>query len=76
LFALGASIFLHHPRLHTFLLGDVVKKRYDHRDHFWFARDVAMQRALLAEYEKHTSVLRRIAFTTEFEWENRDDGRW
>ncbi|RPD71359.1 hypothetical protein L226DRAFT_615631 [Lentinus tigrinus ALCF2SS1-7] len=52
------------------------QKRYDHRDHFWFARDVAMQRALLAEYEKHTSVLRRIAFTTEFEWENRDDGRW
>ncbi|KAI0697073.1 hypothetical protein C8T65DRAFT_743317 [Cerioporus squamosus] len=76
LFALGECVFARLPRLHTFLLGDVVKKQYDHRDHFWFARDVTMQRALLAQFEKHTSALRRVAFTTEFEWEKGEDGRW
>ncbi len=76
LFALGERVFARLPRLHTFLLGDVVKKQYDHRDHFWFARDVDMQRALLAEFERHTSALRRVAFTTEFEWEKGDNGRW
>ncbi|TFK87647.1 hypothetical protein K466DRAFT_662851 [Polyporus arcularius HHB13444] len=76
LFALGERVFARLPRLHTFLLGDVVKKQYDHRDHFWFARDVDMQRALLVEFERHTSALGRVAFTTEFEWEKGDNGRW
>lgn len=35
-----------------------------------------MQKALLGEYEQHTSALKRVAFTTEFEWERGSDGRW
>lgn len=35
-----------------------------------------MQKALLGEYEQHTSALKRVAFTTEFEWEKGSDGRW
>lgn len=43
---------------------------------FPWARDEALQRQVLADFDSRSSVLRRVAFTTEFEWEKRADGQW
>ncbi|KAI0628910.1 hypothetical protein C8Q77DRAFT_1161932 [Trametes polyzona] len=75
-FALGQVLIARLPRLHTFLLADVALKRYSSNHAFRFARDVGLQRHWLAEFETHSSVLRRVAFTTEFEWERGADGTW
>lgn len=37
---------------------------------------MALQRSWLAEFSRHSSVLRHVAFTTEFEWEKGADGAW
>ncbi|RPD55380.1 hypothetical protein L226DRAFT_615626 [Lentinus tigrinus ALCF2SS1-7] len=60
------------PRMHTLLLSDVTKKMMN--ECFAFAHDEAYQRRALAAYDEHSSFLRRVAFTTEFEWEKRQDG--
>lgn len=74
--SLGPLLLARMPRLHTFLLSDVSLKRYDLGNAFLWARDEALQSAVLAGYEFHAPALRRVAFTTEFEWEKRADGRW
>ncbi|KAI0365144.1 hypothetical protein BV20DRAFT_1028597 [Pilatotrama ljubarskyi] len=73
---LGAKIIARLPRLHTLLLCDISYKEYGSNKAFKFARDVALQRAWLAEYARHSSVLRHVAFTTEFEWVKGADGAW
>ncbi|KAI0355258.1 hypothetical protein OH77DRAFT_355369 [Trametes cingulata] len=74
--ALGARIIARLPHLHTLLLSDTAYKEFGPNKAFKFARDVVLQRAWLAEYARHSSVLRHVAFTTEFEWEKGDDGAW
>ncbi|KAI0628913.1 hypothetical protein C8Q77DRAFT_1067174 [Trametes polyzona] len=75
-FALGAAIIARLPRLHTFLLSDANFKASGQNRAFRFARDLALQRSWLAEFSRHSSVLRHVAFTTEFEWEKGADGAW
>ena len=63
--------------MHTVLISDVEAKARGSRARFWYARDVERQRELLREYEMHApGRLRRVAFTTEFEWERNEEGRW
>ena len=57
LFGLGADVLSQMPRLHTLLISDAVLKFNAVHDHFWFARDVALQRTLLAEYELRAATL-------------------
>ncbi|RDX54773.1 hypothetical protein OH76DRAFT_1398168 [Lentinus brumalis] len=70
------------PRLHTFLLCDkmpvvpgsgMAETRVDGGPHE-FARNEDDQRHALAAYDRHSSSLRRAAFTSDFEWEKRGDG--
>ncbi len=74
------------PRLHTFLLCDkmpivpvsgMAETRVDGGP-YDFARNEDDQRHALAAYDRHSSSLRRAAFTSDFEWEKRGDGwhRW
>ncbi|KAI0758666.1 hypothetical protein C8Q74DRAFT_1299236 [Fomes fomentarius] len=64
------------PRLHTFLLSDLVSRHVNDHD-FPFTHDEALQLSVLREFDEHcSSSLRRVAFTTAFEWEKRADGRW
>ena len=65
----------HVPRLRTLLLSDGIYKSYKLRP-YKFGRDVALQRAVLASYEAYAPALRRVAFTTDFEWEKGADGWW
>ncbi len=64
------------PRLHTFLLSDVLLKKLPGPEGgpFKFAHDEDYQRRALAAYDQHSSSLRRVAFTTEFEWEKKEGG--
>ncbi|TFK87644.1 hypothetical protein K466DRAFT_586178 [Polyporus arcularius HHB13444] len=62
------------PRLHTFLLSDGLARSFAHGCPFEFYDDEDYQRAALDNYDQHSSSLRRVAFTTEFEWEKREDG--
>ncbi len=62
------------PRLHTFLLSDCALKTMSDEGPFEFAHDEDYQRRVLAVYDQHSSSLRRVAFTTEFEWEKKEDG--
>ncbi|RPD55381.1 hypothetical protein L226DRAFT_538224 [Lentinus tigrinus ALCF2SS1-7] len=63
------------PRLHTLLISDgMPKTRLGGGSPFYFAHDEAYQRRALASYDEHSSSLRRVAFTSEFEWEKRQDG--
>ena len=67
----------HAPRLHTLIISDAEVKEHGPRARFWFGRDVERQRALLGRYERHApGQLRRVAFTSEFEWERDSGGRW
>ncbi|KAI0328042.1 hypothetical protein GY45DRAFT_1436497 [Cubamyces sp. BRFM 1775] len=75
-FALGEIVVATSPRLHTLLLSDGAHKVYGQNEAFSFARNLDMQKQWLIEYSRHSSVLRRVAFTTEFEWEKGDDGAW
>lgn len=74
--ALGEAIIARLPRLHTLLLSDVAYKYGGQNHAFHFARDLALQRRWLAEFARHSSRLRHVAFTTEFEWEKGADGAW
>ncbi|KAI0761513.1 hypothetical protein BD413DRAFT_590063 [Trametes elegans] len=74
--ALGEGFVAHLPRLHTLLLSDVSFKVCGQNCAFRFARDLALQRGWLAEFARRSPVLRRVAFTTEFEWEKGADGVW
>ena len=76
LFALGVQVFAHAPTLHTFLLSDDVFRFFVRRAPYEFARDIPLQRSLLAEYDKHAPGLRRVAFTLECEWDKGVDGWW
>ncbi|TFK87645.1 hypothetical protein K466DRAFT_599302 [Polyporus arcularius HHB13444] len=69
-----AKVFSQMPRLHTFLLSDGLLKALPGGGPFEFAHDEGLQRRALATYDQHSSSLRRVAFTTEFEWEKREDG--
>lgn len=60
------------PRLHTLLLSDA-RALYD-TGLFPFAHDEDYQRDALAVYDEYSSSLRRVAFTSHFEWEKRVDG--
>ena len=63
------------PRLHTFLLSDgPAKTVYPGGGPFYYAHDEDYQRRALAAYDEQSSSLRRVAFTSEFEWEKRADG--
>ncbi|RPD55383.1 hypothetical protein L226DRAFT_615629 [Lentinus tigrinus ALCF2SS1-7] len=62
------------PRLHTFLISDGMPKTCLGGSPFYFAHDEAYQRRALANYDEYSSSLRRVAFTSEFEWEKRQDG--
>ncbi|EIW61020.1 uncharacterized protein TRAVEDRAFT_46245 [Trametes versicolor FP-101664 SS1] len=74
---LGTRLIAHLPRLHTFLLSDgPLKLCGGFRHAFPWAGDEALQRQVLADFDRRSSVLRRVAFTTEFEWEKRADGQW
>ncbi|KAI0781548.1 hypothetical protein BD413DRAFT_608677 [Trametes elegans] len=73
---IGSALLAHLPRLHTFLLSDGPFKREDPTIAFRWAWDYSLQRQLLVEYHGYAPGLRRMAFTTEFEWEKRADGRW
>lgn len=65
------------PRLHTFLLSDASWNHDRSRGgHLWLARNVRLQRTLLAQYQQHASALRVVAFTTYFQWEKNADGEW
>lgn len=70
-----AKVFLYMPRLHTFWLSDGPAKtsKQDGRP-FYFAHDEDYQHLALAVYDGWSSSLRRVAFTSEFEWEKREDG--
>ncbi|OSC96848.1 hypothetical protein PYCCODRAFT_1399756 [Trametes coccinea BRFM310] len=76
LMALGKAFIARLPYLHTLLFSDVLRKFYRRNAAFLFARDLDMQRRCLAEYSRHSSALRRVAFTTELEWEKGNDGVW
>ncbi|KAL7282835.1 hypothetical protein ACG7TL_002248 [Trametes sanguinea] len=76
LMGLGRGFIARLPHLHTLLLSDVLRKFYRRNAAFGFARDLDMQRRCLAEYSRHSSALRRVAFTTELEWEKGNDGVW
>ncbi|KAI0657081.1 hypothetical protein C8Q70DRAFT_919959 [Cubamyces menziesii] len=73
---LGQIILPTSPRLHTFLLSDGVLKSRGQNWAFSFARDLDLQKQWLVEYSRYSSALRRVAFTTEFEWEKGEDGVW
>ena len=68
----------HMPRLHTFLLSDGPAKTIwsvgGAAGPFYYAHDEDYQRRALAAYDEQSSSLRRVAFTSEFEWEKRADG--
>ena len=68
----------HMPRLHTFLLSDGPAKTIwsvgGAAGPFYYAHDEDYQRRALAAYDEQSSSLRRVAFTSEFEWEKREDG--
>ncbi|KAI0697075.1 hypothetical protein C8T65DRAFT_28214 [Cerioporus squamosus] len=64
------------PHLHTFLLSDALLKTLPDGSPFKFTHDEDYQRRALAAYDQHSSSLRRVAFTTDFEWEKREDGQW
>ncbi|KAI9069779.1 hypothetical protein FKP32DRAFT_1586620 [Trametes sanguinea] len=74
--ALGETFIAHLPHLHTLLFSDAFYKIFRRNGAFRFARDLGMQRKCLDEYSTYSAVLRRVAFTTEFEWEKGDDGVW
>ncbi|KAI9069780.1 hypothetical protein FKP32DRAFT_1640455 [Trametes sanguinea] len=76
LMSLGKAFIAKLPHLHTLLLSDALRKIYSRNAAFMFARDLNMQRRCLEEYSRHSAVLRRVAFTTEFEWEKGSDGVW
>ncbi|KAL7282837.1 hypothetical protein ACG7TL_002250 [Trametes sanguinea] len=76
LMALGKAFIAKLPYLHTLLFSDVLRKFYRRNAAFLFARDLDMQRRCLAEYSRHSSALRHVAFTTELEWEKGNDGVW
>ncbi|TFK87639.1 hypothetical protein K466DRAFT_103006 [Polyporus arcularius HHB13444] len=69
-----AQVFSYMPRLHTFLLSDCALKTMSDGGPFEFAHDEDYQRRVLAVYDQHSSSLRRVAFTTEFEWDKKEDG--
>ncbi|RDX41905.1 hypothetical protein OH76DRAFT_1489093 [Lentinus brumalis] len=62
------------PRLHTFLLSDGLSRTIGNGCPFEFADSEDFQRLILDDYDLYSSSLRRLAFTTEFEWERREDG--
>ncbi|KAJ2993608.1 hypothetical protein NUW54_g7691 [Trametes sanguinea] len=76
LMALGKEFIAKMPCLHTLLFSDALHKFHRRNWPFLTARDRRMQREFLAEYNRHSAVLRRVAFTTEFEWEKGEDGVW
>ncbi|RDX41906.1 hypothetical protein OH76DRAFT_1561285 [Lentinus brumalis] len=77
-----APLLARMPCLHTFLLCDkttVVRisgmaETYLDGGPSDFARNEDDQRHALAAYDQHSSSLRRAAFTSDFEWEKREDG--
>ncbi|KAI0665404.1 hypothetical protein C8Q78DRAFT_1084003 [Trametes maxima] len=74
--SLGKRLIEHLPRLHTLRFSDVAYKLYGRNKAFAFARDVPLQRGWLTEFAQRSNTLRRVAFTTEFEWEKAADGAW
>lgn len=71
------------PHLHTLLIIDSgAEPEWGSIDSdsgptsFYFAYDLEFQRELLSSYETYAPKLRRVAFTTEFEWEKGPDGWW
>lgn len=65
---------MHAPRLQMFLLSDQCSKIRGRLYHpFKIAGDLDLQRELLADYDKYTPVLRRVAFTADFDWEKHED---
>ncbi|KAI0800481.1 hypothetical protein C8Q74DRAFT_415656 [Fomes fomentarius] len=72
--AVGQEVLVHAPRLQMFLLSDQCSKIRGRLFHpFKIAGDLDLQRRLLAEYDKCTPVLRRVAFTADFDWEKHED---
>lgn len=70
------------PRLQTLLLSyklpivrvNGVAETHVDRGPPDFARSEDDQRHALAAYDRHSSSLRRAAFTSDFQWEMREDG--
>ncbi|KAI0674574.1 hypothetical protein C8Q78DRAFT_1076196 [Trametes maxima] len=78
LIQLGPILIAQLPRLHTLLLSDMpIRVRDGDEDAgFRHARDIPLQRTALAEYEKHSSVLRRVAFAAEVGGWEKTGGQW
>ena len=69
----GEKLFAHTPRLRAFLLSDAPTRVID--DEFAFFTFLWDEhKTWLEEWEKHTSVLEEVAFTTEHSWKRMHDG--
>ncbi|KAI0646566.1 hypothetical protein C8Q79DRAFT_1000850 [Trametes meyenii] len=76
LIQLGPVLIAQLPRLHTLLLSDMPLRVRSEDGEFQHARDIALQQRALAEYERHSSTLRRVAFAAEVGGWEKCGGRW
>ncbi|KAI0713893.1 hypothetical protein C8Q76DRAFT_471589 [Earliella scabrosa] len=73
--ALGREVLAYAPKLRNLLL-TVKSLAFTPEAEVNISADVDLQKKLLAEYETHSSALRRVSFMDEYDWEKRPDGQW